>query len=92
MNDIQIEYPTFRKITKYVANKMRDGYTVNPYTALAKLVPGITAHDVVQFHQQRIAGNQNRVWIVIGDKKLTDMKALARFGKVVELKKEEIYR
>ena len=92
MNDIQIEYPTFRKITKYVANKMRDGHTVNPYTALAKLVPGITAHDVVQFHQQRIAGNQNRVWIVIGDKKLTDMKALARFGKVVELKKEEIYR
>ena len=92
MNDIQIEYPTFRKITKYVANEMRDGHTVNPYTALAKLVPGITAHDVVQFHQQRIAGNQNRVWIVIGDKKLTDMKALARFGKVVELKKEEIYR
>ena len=92
MNDIQIEYPTFRTITKYVANKMRDGHTVNPYTALAKLVPGITAHDVVQFHQQRIAGNQNRVWIVIGDKKLTDMKALARFGKVVELKKEEIYR
>jgi predicted Zn-dependent peptidase len=92
MNDIQIEYPTFRKITKYVANEMRDGHTVNPYTALAKLVPGITAHDVVQFHQQRIAGNQNRVWIIIGDKKLTDMKALARFGKVVELKKEEIYR
>jgi hypothetical protein len=30
--------------------------------------------------------------MVIGDKKRTDMKALARFGKVVELKKEDIYR
>ena len=46
----------------------------------------------MQFYQQYIAKNQNRVWIIIGDKKLTDMKALAHYGKIVELKKEEIYR
>ena len=46
----------------------------------------------MQFHRQHIGDNPNRVWIVIGDKKLTDMKALARFGKVVELKKEDVFR
>ena len=43
-------------------------------------------------YQQHVASNKNRVWIVIGDRKLTDMKALARFGRVVELKKEDVYR
>jgi hypothetical protein len=46
----------------------------------------------VQFHQQHVAPHHNRVWIIIGDKKLTDMKALSRYGKIVELKKEDIYR
>ena len=46
----------------------------------------------MQFYQQHVAKNENRVWIIIGDKKLTDMKALARYGKIVELKKEDVYR
>ena len=45
-----------------------------------------------QFHRQHIGSNKNRVWVVIGDKKLTDLKALARYGKVVELKKEDVVR
>ena len=59
---------------------------------IARLLPGISTQDAMQFYQQHIAKNQNRVWIIIGDKKLTDMKALTRYGKIVELKKEEIYR
>ena len=92
LNDIQNDYPTFRTITKYVANQRRDGYITNPEADLARLVPSLTAEDIAQFHQQYVGNNQRRVWIVIGDKKRTDMKALARFGKVVELKKEEVYR
>ena len=40
----------------------------------------------------RLLPGISTLWIIIGDKKLTDMKALARYGKIVELKKEEIYR
>jgi hypothetical protein len=69
-----------------------DGYTSNPDAEIACLLPNISVDDIVQFSKQFISTNPNRVWIIIGDKKLTDMKALARFGKVVELKKEEIYR
>jgi hypothetical protein len=32
------------------------------------------------------------VWIVIGDRKQTDFKELGKYGKVVELKKSDIYR
>jgi predicted Zn-dependent peptidase len=92
LNDIQIEFPSFRMMTKYVANKMRLGYDSNPYTTLTQQLPSISSQDIIEFHRRYIAGNQNRVWFIVGDKKQTDMRALARFGKVVELKKEEIYR
>ena len=92
LNDIQNDYPTFREMGAYVANQHMDGYRADFHADMARLLPAVTVQDVVQFHQQHIAADQNRVWIIIGDKKLTDLKALARFGKVVELKKEDVYR
>ncbi len=92
LNDIQNSYPAFRSVAGYVANQRLNGYTADPDADIARLLPAITADDVVKFHQQYIGTNKNRVWIIIGDKKLTDMNALARFGKVVELKREEVYR
>ena len=92
ISDIQNDYPTFRGTGKYIANQLGEGYTTDPNADIARLLPGISTQDVMQFYQQHIAKNQNRVWIIIGDKKLTDMKALARYGKIVELKKDEIYR
>ena len=92
LNDIQNSYPAFRNMPAFVANQRMLGNTVDPNAAKARLLPGITAQDIIQFHQQRFAGNNNRVWIIIGDKKLTDLKALARYGKVVELKKEDVVR
>ena len=92
LNDIQNSYPTFRTMPKYVANQLRNGYHYDPDADVASHLPDVTAQAVMQFHQLHIAPNQHRVWIVIGDRKLTDMKALARFGKVVELKKEDVYR
>lgn len=92
LNDIQNSYPTFRSMPAFIANQRLDGYTSNPDAEIARLLPTISADDIVQFSKQFISTNPNRVWIIIGDKKLTDMKALARFGRVIELKKEEIYR
>ena len=92
ISDIQNDYPTFRDMASYVANQRMNGYSTDPNADMARLLPAISAQDIVQFHQQHIAPNNNRVWILIGDKKLTDMKALARFGKVVQLKKEDVYR
>ena len=92
LNEIQSGYPAFRNMPAYVANQRMLGNTTVPGAAIARLLPSVTAQDVIQFHQQHIGANNNRVWIIIGDKKLTDMKALSRFGKVLELKKEDVYR
>jgi predicted Zn-dependent peptidase len=92
LSDIQNDYPTFRDMCKYVANQLGKGFTSDPNAETARLLPAVSVEDVKQFYQQHVAKNGNRVWIIIGDKKLTDMKALARYGKVVELKKEDIYR
>ena len=92
LNDIQNSYSTFRSIGFYVANQRLLGNTSDPKAGIARELPAITADAITKFHQQHIAGNPNRVWIIIGDKKLTDMRALARFGKVIELKKEDVYR
>ena len=92
LSDIQNAYPTFRGVAKYVANKLGEGYTTDPNAEVARLLPAVTAQDIVQFHHQHIANNKNRIWIVIGDKKTTDLQQLARYGKVVELKKADIYR
>ena len=92
ISDMQNKYPTFRDIAKYVANERMKGYATDPNAEQARLLPAVSTQDVVQFHRQHVAANQNRVWIIIGDKKLTDLKALARYGKVVELKKADVYR
>ena len=92
LSDIQNDYPTFRGIAKYVANQCNNGYTADPNNETARLLPAITAQDIVQFHQQHVGNNQSRVWIIIGDKKTTDLKALSSYGKIVELKKEDVYR
>ena len=92
LSDIQNDYPTFRGIAKYVANQRNNGYTADPNNETARLLPAITAQDIVQFHQQHVANNKSRVWIIIGDKKTTDLNALSRYGKIVELKKENVYR
>lgn len=92
LNDIQNNYPTFRTLGKYVANQLRDGYVSDPNTGIARGIPSVTSQDIMQFHQKRVTSNKNRIWIVIGDRKITDMKALARYGKVVELRKEDVYR
>ena len=92
LNDIQNNYPTFRTLGKYVANQLRDGYVSDPNTGIVRGIPSVTSQDIMQFHQKHVTSNKNRIWIVIGDRKLTDMKALARYGKVVELRKEDVYR
>ena len=91
LSSVQNSFPSFRTIGYYVANSLLQGYTADPNRQLVKLLPNTKPTDVEQFHKEHVADN-HRVWMVIGDRKLTDLQALARYGKVVELKKEDIYR
>jgi len=91
LSRVQNTYPSFRTIATYVANSLMHGYTTDPDCMLVEQLPDLHVADVERYQQEQVAGNQ-RVWLVIGDRKLTDFQALARYGKVVELHKEDIYK
>ena len=91
LNDVQNSYPTFRTIGFYVANQLSNGYATDPDEHKTSLLPTLTTADVQRYHDEHVARNQ-RVWFVVGDRKLTNLQALSRFGKVIELKLEDIYK
>ena len=91
LSNIQNSYPSFRTIGYHVANRLHHGYKDEPLRQLADRLPAIEAQQVEQFFSQHVAPNQ-RVWLIIGDRRLTNLKALEAFGHVVELKKADIYR
>ena len=91
LSRIQSGFPSFREIGYTVAHHIMQGYSEDPNRQKADLLPHITQEDVQQYHSQHVTGNR-RIWLVIGDRKLTDMQALQRYGQVIELKKEDIYK
>ena len=91
LSDVQNSYPTFRTIGFYVANQLAKGYTADPDEHKTNLLPTLTTADVERYHNDHVARNR-RIWIVVGDRKLTNLQALSRFGKVIELSQEDIYR
>ena len=91
LNNIQNGYPDFRHVATYVANNRDKGFLTDPNESIVKVVPTISTQAIEQFHDKNIANN-NRVWVVIGDKKKMDFNQLSTFGNVVEWKKADIYR
>jgi predicted Zn-dependent peptidase len=91
LSNVQNNYPSFRKMATYIANQRLIGYAEAPDKAIVEQLPAVSTAQVTDFHRSQVAGN-HRVWMVIGDRKKTDLKALANYGKIVELKKEDIYK
>ena len=91
LNDINNSYPTFRGKPLIISLMERCGYTADQNTAMAQQLPTITQADVEAFYRQHIQGQPYQLMIV-GNLKRLDLKALARYGTVVKVKKEDIYR
>lgn len=91
LSRIQSGFPSFREIGYTVAHRTMQGYATDPNRQKADLLPHISQSDVDRYHREHIQPNR-RIWLVIGDRKLTDMQALQRYGQVIELKKEDIYK
>jgi len=69
----------------------RCGYTADQNTAMAQQLPTITQADVETFYRQHIQGQPYQLMIV-GNLKKLDLKALARYGNIVKVKKDDIYK
>lgn len=91
LNNINNSYPSFRQLPNTISNYRALGYDEDPRTALASIVPTLTTADMVDFYQQHIS-QQPRAFFIVGNKKQLDMQALEQYGRVVQLKKEDIMK
>jgi len=91
LNDINNSYPTFRGKPLVVSLSERKGYSRDENTPMVEQLPSLTQADVEAFYRQHIKGQPYQLMIV-GDVKKLDLKELARYGTVIKVKKDDIYR
>lgn len=91
LNDVNNSYPTFRGKPLTIALSERAGHTRDSHAALVEQLPTLSQADIEAFYSQHIKGQPYQLMIV-GDVKKLDLKALARYGTVVKVKKDDIYK
>ena len=91
LNDVNNSYPTFRGKPFMVAMEERMGYTQDKDAVLVEQLPTLTQADVEAFYA-RYVKDQPYQLMIVGDMKKLDLKALARYGTIVKVKKDDIYR
>jgi predicted Zn-dependent peptidase len=91
LNDINNSYPNFRRIGQYVAGSRLEGYTDDSDRPATQILPTLGIGDVTDFYAQKVKGVPH-AWIIVGNKRTLDKNRLARYGRIIELKKADIYR
>lgn len=91
VNGINNSFPTMRQIGSDVATLRLYGYSHDPDADIIQALAPLTSSDLMKFYQQQIRSRPHAIFIV-GNKKMLDMKRLSKIGKIVELKKEDVYK
>ena len=91
LNDVNNSYPTFRGMPLIVSLSERCGYTSDMNNALVQELPSLTQSDVEAFYRQHIK-NQPFQLMIVGNAKKLDLKQLAKYGTIVKVKKDDIYK
>ena len=91
LNDVNNSYPTFRGKPLLISLAERQGYTRDTNAALVEQLPELTQEDIEAFYQMNIKDQPYQLMIAGPVKKL-NMKELARYGNIVKLKKDDIYK
>lgn len=90
-NEINNSYPSFRGIGGYIASNKVYGINENALKGYDDIITNMKFDDIKRFHDSCINGKQ-RVYILVGKVKQMDLKKLAEYGKIVMLKKADVYR
>ena len=91
LNGINNSYPSFRNIGQTIALYRAQGYKADPDAVLAESLKTVTDEDVYDYYNKNVKGRPY-ILIIVGDKSKLDMQKLSKYGKITELKLEEIYR
>ncbi|MBQ9555824.1 MAG: insulinase family protein [Muribaculaceae bacterium] len=91
LNDINNSYPTFRGKSLLIPLLLRSGYHEDRCAATARQLSQLTQEDILSFYRQHVK-DQTCQLMIVGNLKKMDLKSLARYGTIVKVKKEDIYR
>lgn len=90
INSINNSYPSFRSIGESVASLRLRGYVHDPNKDVFAALSGLGIKEVDSFYAEHIKRRPHAI-IIVGNKKLLNMDELAKMGRVVELKKSDIF-
>lgn len=89
LNSINNEYPSRRDVGEYIAWRRLYGYDSDPERQRVPLIEKAVASDVEGFYSD-VVRPAVRVYLVVGNIGKAEMKALEKYGEVVELRKGDI--
>lgn len=89
--DANNDYPTFRSLPSIVQGYDRLGYTADPDKDVLDNISSIDSAALRAYYEKSVAPTPI-VWIIVGDRKTLPMDEIARYGRLVEFKKEDIYK
>jgi predicted Zn-dependent peptidase len=90
INQLNNDYPTFRKIPQRIASLLNEGYDTDPNETLITNLMQMEMTDITRFYDNNIKGRPV-IYVIVGNSRKIDMNKLAGFGKLIKIKKEELY-
>ncbi|MDR2118748.1 MAG: insulinase family protein [Tannerellaceae bacterium] len=90
VNQLSNDYPTFRKIPRRIASLLNEGYASDPNKTLLTHLTQMEMNDIVHFYEDNIK-DRPIIYVIVGNSRKIDMNRLASFGKIIKVKKEELY-
>lgn len=82
--------PSFRGLASAIERWKNLGFDTDPALIKLPMYKSLEWETINQFYKNKMQ-NKPTVYMIVGDKKQIDMKELARYGKIIELKEDSIF-
>lgn len=85
------EKPLFRELSEYIVKWNLLGYQHDPAQVNIPVYYEMKFSDMYNFYKENIQ-QKPMVIVIVGDEKRIDMNKLAQFGRIIKLKKNDVFR
>lgn len=83
--------PNFRNLASTVERWKNLGYESDPATLKLPIYKSLEWETIDKFYKNKMQ-NKSVVYMIVGDKKQIDMKELAKYGKIIEVKEDMLFK
>lgn len=91
LQSINSNRPTFRSMSYAVARWIKQGYQYDPRKDSYDIYENLNFDDIYSFYKQNLQ-NKPIIMTIVGDKERIDIEELKKFGKIIYVKKDDVFR